>query len=251
MEKLNVRLTGFEGPLDLLLHLIDKNEIDIYDIPIAELTEQYMEFIESHSMESMSEFILMAATLLEIKSKMLLPLPQKDEQGVDPRQELVEKLIEYKRYRQAAESLAARGGVAERVFRTPDSELIDMLKSTLEKQPGDIVSELLGGISLDGLFDVFESVLMRQELRTDKVRSGFNSVEREIFTVDDKILFIRSLIAVSRKLSFREIFANGGSRMEIVVTFLAVLELIKRDEIKFRQENAFDDIMIFRRGEPA
>jgi len=101
MEKeiLNVRLTGFEGPLDLLLHLIEKNEIDIYDIPITDLTDRYMEYIESHSMDSISEFILMAATLLEIKSKMLLPLPQKEEASIDPRQELIEKLIEYKRFK--------------------------------------------------------------------------------------------------------------------------------------------------------
>jgi len=198
-------------------------------------------------MDSMSEFILMAATLLEIKSKMLLPLPQKDEPAVDPRQELVEKLIEYKRFRQVADELSVRSGVAERVFRLPEVGLMDMLKASFEKQPGELVSDLLGDISLDRLFDVFESVIMRQELRTDKVRSGFNSVMREIFTVDDKISFIRGLLVVSQKISFCEIFAGGGSRREVVVTFLAVLELIKREEILFRQENAFDDIFIFRR----
>jgi len=249
-EKLNVRLTGFEGPLDLLLHLIDQNEIDIYDIPVAELTDQYMEYIESHSMDSISEFILMAATLLEIKSKMLLPLPQKAEPSLDPRQELVEKLMEYKRFKQAADFFSARSGIAERIFRMPDDGVINMLKSALNEQPNDTVSELLGDVSLDRLFDVFESVMMRRELRADKVRGGFDSVKREIFTVDDKISFIRNLLAISRKISFREIFKRGGSRMEVVVTFLAVLELIKREEIRFRQEKVFDDIWIYR-GEPA
>lgn len=249
-EKVNVRLTGFEGPLDLLLHLIDKNEIDIYDIPIAALTDQYMAYIESHSMDSMSEFILMAATLLEIKSKLLLPLPQKEEPSFDPRRELVEKLIEYKRFKQAADELGVRSGAAERVFRMPDFEVIDMLKTALEKQPEQIVSELLGDVSLDKLFDLFESVMMRQELRTDKIRGGFDSVKREVFTVDDKISFIRNLLSIGREVRFHEIFMKGGSRMEVVVTFLAMLELIKREEIRFRQENVFDDIWIYR-GESA
>ena len=251
-DKLNVRMTGFEGPMDLLLHLIDKNEINIYDIPITELTDQYMGYIESHSMDSISEFILMAATLLEIKSKMLLPFPQKEEEACDPRQGLVEKLIEYKRFKQIADTLRSQNGVAKRVFRAPDTEVIDMLKAAFEKQPGEIVRELLADVSLDRLLEVFQSVIMRQELKVDKMRVGFSSVKREVFTVDDKISFIRNLLTLSREISFREIFEESGSRREIVVSFLAVLELVMRNEIRFRQETAFDDIWILRgRGEPA
>ncbi|MCL2699069.1 MAG: segregation/condensation protein A, partial [Defluviitaleaceae bacterium] len=219
MEKELYQLAGFEGPLDLLLHLIEKNEIDIYDIPVAELTDQYMAYISSHGlhMDSMSEFILMAATLLEIKSRLLLPLPVSDEPSVDPRQALVEKLIEYKRFKQAAAELEARGESAYRIFRPPDSGLMDMLKSALEKQPGEVVGELLGDVSLDMLFDVFESVLMRQELKTDKIRGGFNSVKRDVFTVDDKISFIRGLLSAKQQFKFREIFAGDVSRKEIIV----------------------------------
>ena len=246
MEKINIRLTDFEGPLDLLLHLIDKNEINIYDIPIAELTDQYMMYVDNHNMNSISEFILMAATLLEIKSKMLLPLPQKDEPSADPRQELVERLIEYKRFRQAADLLAARSGIANRVYRKPDSAFINILKLSLEKHSDEIVNELLSDINLDKLFDVFESVIKRQELRTDKIRCGFDSVKREIFTIDDKISFIKSLLAISKEIIFREIFSESGSRRELVVTFLALLELIKQKEVRFRQEHAFGDIFIFK-----
>lgn len=248
---MNVKLTSFEGPLDLLYHLIEKNEIDIYDIPIAELTDQYLEFLESHSMESMSEFIVMAAALLEIKSKMLLPLPKKDEPAIDPRQELVDKLIEYKRFKQAAEAFKTHSEFAEQyVFRASDSELLDMLqaagRSTAEAVPG-----LLDGVTLDSLFDVFESVISRRELKTDKIRSGFNSVRRDIFTVDDKMLFIRELLSISRRISFRTIFDQGVSKIEKVVTFLALLELIKREEVSIRQDTLFADIHIFSGGGPA
>jgi segregation and condensation protein A len=182
---------------------------------------------------------------------MLLPLPQKDEPSEDPRQELVEKLIEYKKFRQAADALGTRSGASERLFRAPDTGVMDILRAALKKHPNETVKELLSDIDLDRLFDVFESVIVRQELKTDKVRSGFSSVKREVFTVDDKIVFIKNLLSMSKKINFREIFAGSGSRREVVVTFLAVLELIKREEIRFRQKSAFDDIIIFRREEPA
>ena len=241
METLTVSLDNFVGPLDLLLHLIDKNEIDIYDIPITRLTEQYIMYINSYSqanlMDSLSDFILMAATLLEIKSKMLLPLPPKDEPSIDPREELAQKLIEYKRFKQAADELAARK--CERVFRKP-------LISKPAQQP-IIIKELLSEITLDMLYDVFESVIKQQELRMDKIHGGFNSIEREVYTVDEKITFIRHMLTISREIVFRQIFDGNGTLREAIVTFLAVLELIKREEVRFRQEDTFGDIILFTR----
>ena len=240
LEKVTVSLDSFVGPLDLLLHLIDKNEIDISDIPIAELTEQYIMYIESYSqtnlMDSLSDFVLMAATLLEIKSKMLLPQPPKDDPSVDPREELALKLIEYKMFKQAADELAARK--LERVFRKP-------LFTKTAQQP--TINELLDSINPDILYEIFQSVIKQQELKIDKVHGGFNSIKREVFTVNEKIAFIRHKLTNSREIIFSQIFEGNGTIRETIVTFLAVLELIKREEVGFRQEDTFGDIVLFNR----
>ena len=140
MENMTVKLDSFSGPLDLLYHLIEKNEIDIYDIPIAALTDQYIEFIsreENRNMDGMSEFVLMAATLIEIKSRMLLPKPAENEDEADPREELVQKLLEYKRFKGITETLAMKGEEASRTLFRERDPIIDELMKAVE--PGAVI----------------------------------------------------------------------------------------------------------------
>lgn len=159
METINIRLAAFEGPLDLLYHLIEKNEIDIYDIPIAALTEQYLAYLdaaEDRDMDGMSEFLLMAATLLEIKSKLLLPKPKaEEEEGPDPREELVQRLLEYKRIKDATETLKEREEEAALVYYKE----ADASVAKLKEQPPQELEDLLQGITMDDLYQAFRQVM--------------------------------------------------------------------------------------------
>lgn len=246
MSILQIKLEEFEGPLDLLLKLIDKNKIDIYDIPISKLTDDYLYYIKHSNtidMEEMSHFIVMATTLLEIKSKLLLP-KEKDEQtdeDIDPREELVKKLIEYKKYKMIAEKLYNTEVFADKViFKNADKNVIDNIKIKIEPT----VDEMLEGITLKDLYNVFEEVLKRKELKTDKIRSSFKSVTKALYNINDKINYIKDLIILNSKISFNKIFEESSSKEEIVVTFLAVLELIKTKDIKVIQQDIFDEIII-------
>ncbi|WP_250277949.1 segregation and condensation protein A [[Clostridium] colinum] len=246
MSLLQIKLEDFEGPLDLLLKLIDKNKIDIYDIPISKLTDDYLYCIKNKNitdMEEMSQFIVMATTLLEIKSKMLLP-KEKDEQTneeIDPREELVQKLIEYKKYKMIAEKLYNTEVFTEKVlFKNADIEAINSIKIKIEPT----VEEILEGVTLKDLYNAFEEALKRKELKTDKIRSGFKSVTKAIYNINDKIVYLKDLIKLNKKISFNKIFEESSSKVEVVVTFLAVLELIKTKDIKVIQKNIFDEIII-------
>ncbi len=233
------KLEAFEGPMELLLHLIEKNKIDIYDIPIKELTEQYMAYISDFSkrdMENMSEFLVMAATLIEIKSNMLLPksAPKDDEDETDPREELVRRLIEYKKAKKAAEFFYETQKSAEvYIFKKPDTDII--LKAR-EASPPEI-SEILDGVDLAMLYEAFRDVLKRQDVKRDKIRGGFNSVNRDLFTVEDKIQYISDLLFLKKEIKFSEAFKKNVSKPEVVVTFLAVLELIKIKKVFVKQYN--------------
>lgn len=246
MSILQIKLEEFEGPLDLLLKLIDKNKIDIYDIPISKLTDDYLYYIKHSNtidMEETSHFIVMATTLLEIKSKLLLP-KEKDEQTdeeIDPREELVKKLIEYKKYKMIAEKLYNMEVFADKViFKNADKNVIDNIKIKIEPT----VDEMLEGITLKDLYNVFEEVLKRKELKTDKIRSSFKSVTKALYNINDKINYIKDLIILNSKISFNKIFEESSSKEEVVVTFLAVLELIKTKDIKVIQQDIFDEIII-------
>lgn len=247
---ITVKLDAFEGPFDLLFHLIEKNQMNIYDIPIAELTDQYIAHIRDapiSDMDSMSLFLYMAATLLEIKSKMLLPLPQKEENdnsenSVDPREELVARLIEYKMFKNTTEFFKDKEIFGGRfVYRNEQATL----SSLIPLQPSATTSELLGTITLDELFRLFQDILRRRELKTDKIRSGFDSVQKDTFTIQEKIDFIKELLSRRQSLFFTEIFGASAGKTEKVVTFLAMLELIKSKEIRAEQENTFDDIILY------
>lgn len=239
-----VKLQVFEGPLDLLLHLIDKNKIDIYDIPIVEITNQYMDYIramEKEDLNVMSEFLVMAATLLDIKCKMLLPKEvTEDGEEEDPRQELVEQLLQYKMYKYMSYELKDRQVDGERVMYKEPTIPEEVLEYV---EPVD-VDALLGDLTLSKLNRIFQDVMKRQVDKIDPVRSKFGKLEKEEVTVAEKLEYVTQYAASHRNFSFRELLGRQNSRMQTVVTFLAILQLIKEGTICISQEQPFDDIMI-------
>ncbi len=239
-----VKLEVFEGPLDLLLHLIDKNKIDIYDIPIVEITNQYMEYIRNMQREDlniMSEFLVMAATLLDIKCRMLLPKEINEEgEEEDPRQELVEQLLQYKMYKYISYELKDREQDADMVlYRQPTipEEVAEYV------EPVDL-DRLLGDLTLQKLNAIFKDVMKRQTDKIDPVRSRFGKIEKEEVTLSGKFTYIHSYMKDHKKFSFRQLLEKQHSKMHIVVTFLAVLEMMKLGEIRVQQEETCGDIMI-------
>lgn len=239
-----VKLQVFEGPLDLLLHLIDKNKIDIYDIPIVEITNQYMEYIQAMEKEDlnvMSEFLLMAATLLDIKCRMLLPKEINEEgQEEDPRQELVEQLLQYKMYKYMAYELRDRQVEGERaIYREPD--IPEEVQEYVE--PVNL-EELLGDLTLAKLNRIFRDVMRRQDKKIDPIRSGFGKIEKEEVSLPEKLDYVEEYAVNHSVFSFRQLLKKQGSKVQLVVTFLAVLELMKTGKIKIEQKQPFDDICI-------
>ena len=239
-----VKLQVFEGPLDLLLHLIDKNKIDIYDIPIVEITNQYMEYIramEKEDLNVMSEFLLMAATLLDIKCRMLLPKEINEEgQEEDPRQELVEQLLQYKMYKYMAYELRDRQVEGERaIYREPD--IPEEVQEYVE--PVNL-EELLGDLTLAKLNRIFRDVMRRQDEKIDPIRSGFGKIEKEEVSLPEKLDYVEEYAVHHSVFSFRQLLKKQGSKVQLVVTFLAVLELMKTGKIKIEQKQPFDDICI-------
>lgn len=241
---ISVKLQEFEGPLDLLLHLIDKNKVSIFDIPIVEITNQYMDYIrgmETSDMGVMSEFLVMAATLLDIKSRMLLPA-EVDEEGeeIDPRAELVERLLEYKLYKYMSYELRERQEDAARSAFKESSMPPEVLAY---REPVD-VQELLSGITLANLNAVFRDVVKRQESRMDPVRSKFGNVEKEEINLEETISHVETYIASHPKCSFRSLLTKRKSKMQVIVTFLTILELMKTGKIEIQQDEVFADILI-------
>lgn len=239
-----VKLQVFEGPLDLLLHLIDKNKVNIYDIPIVMITEQYLEYVNAMDrtdLNVVSEFLVMAATLLDIKSKMLLPKEVNEEgEEEDPRAELVQKLLEYKMYKYMAYELKDRQVDAMRSLYK---------KSTIPpeveayKEPVDL-DELVSDVTLKKLNDIFNEIMKRQEDKVDKVRSKFGKIEKEEVNLLEKIEYVKEYARNNKTFSFRQLLMESSSKMQVVVTFLAILELIKTSFIHVEQDHTFADIII-------
>ena len=241
---INVKLEKFEGPLDLLLHLIEKNKVDIYDIPIALITDQYLEYLKAMEIEDlniMSEFLVMAATLLEIKAKMLLPKEvNEDGEEEDPRAELVEKLIEYKMYKYMSFELKDRQIDAVRtIYKAPS------LPKEVEEyiEPIDY-EKLVGDLDLAKLNQIFKSVVRKQKDKIDPVRSKFGNIEKDEVNLEEKQLYIEMYVVTHKRFSFKALLEEQPTRMEIVVTFLVILEMMKVGKIQIVQDNLFDDIMI-------
>lgn len=239
-----VKLPVFEGPLDLLLHLIDKSKIDIYDIPIVEITNQYLEYIRQMNYQDlnvMSEFMVMAATLIDIKCRMLLPKDINEEgDEEDPRAELVQQLLEYKMYKFMSYELKERMSQAARTAYRGNS-MPDEIKQY--QAPIDM-QNLISGLDLDKLNKIFESVMRRQEDKVDPIRSKFGQIEKEEVSLADKMTYIEDYIHKKNKFYFRELLEKQSSKVQIVVTFLAVLELMKTGTIGISQKELFDDILI-------
>lgn len=239
-----VKLEVFEGPLDLLLHLIDKNKVNIYDIPIVLITEQYMEYIqamEEKDLDVMSEFLVMAATLLHIKSKMLLPkeeVPEEEEE--DPRKELVERLLEYKMYKYISYELKDKQLDASRILFKPPTVPEDIKDYKEEVK----IEDLLAGLSLAKLHAIFESVLKRQVDKIDPIRSKYGDIKKEEVSLTDKMLFIEEYGMLHKTFLFRKLLETNSSKIETIIMFLGVLELMKVGKLVIEQENIFDDIFI-------
>lgn len=241
---LEVKLQVFEGPLDLLMHLIDKNKIDIYDIPIVTITEQYMDYINAmqrDDMEVTSEFLVMAATLIDIKCKMLLPKEVNDDgEEEDPRAELVEKLLEYKMYKFMADELKDRQQEADmQWFRSRN-----IPKEVSEYEAPIDFSDLIGDATLSKLNSIFQELLKRQEDKVDPIRSRFGNIEKEEIDMDAKTLYIKAYIREHDRFSFRQLLEKQHSKTEIIVTFLVMLEEMKLGEIEIEQDETFGDIII-------
>lgn len=242
--ELSYKLETFEGPLDLLLHLIEKNKVSIYDIPIAEITDQYLDYVshmEEKSMDVVSEFLVMAATLLDIKARMLLPKEVNEEgEEEDPRAELVARLLEYKTYKYMSEEFRDMELDAEKVFYKDPT-----IPREVEKyeQPVDL-DKLLDGVTLSRLQAIFESVMKRQKEKIDPVRSTFGTIKKEPVSLEEKINSVMGYARKHRKFSFRGMLMQSADRTEVVVTFLALLELMKIGKIHLTQEHLFEDMYI-------
>ena len=232
LEAYPVRLQNFEGPLDLLLHLIKKNEVSIYDIPITIITAQYLEYIDlmqEMNLDVAGEFLVMAATLVHIKSRMLLPPSEEadeEEDGADPRQDLVRQLLEYQRFKDAAAELEKREMLSRDVFvraaspaeeapfpgfrEVPVFELLTALRRVIDRLPKDSVHE----VTLDRI------------------------------TVREKMTLLLDRLRMQKEILFEELFSEARSRMELVVSFLAMLELVKVRAIRIFQEQLGGPIVI-------
>ena len=244
MENINYKLDNFEGPLDLLLHLIEKNKIDIYDIPIASITEQYLDYVSKMQivdLDLMSNFLVMAATLLEIKSKMLLP-HEKDNEGedIDPRAGLVERLIEHKKYKDLGMTLVDYESEAPNYI---------LKKPTIPKEVANYIPEidyddLLKDVTLEKLNKIFVEVLKRKEDSIDTYRSKFGVIKKEKLPLKKVIVDVLDYSKTHKKYSFRKMLDKSKNKSEVIVSFLAILELIKMGRVLVSQDGFNDDINI-------
>lgn len=241
----NIKLDVFEGPFDLLYQLIEKNKINIYDIPISDLTNQYLDYIYQNNLnlDIKSEFLVMAADLIEIKSKMLLPENKNKEAKVcDPRQELVNKLIEYKKFKEIASKLNdIQLQMNKRFFRNYS------IKDKIQTESNDYnIDELLKNITLADIFKSFENLIKLKNQKLDKVRSSFKSIKEDLYTIENQTYWLLSIIESKDELEFKEVFKSNTAKMEIVVTFLSLLELVKTKQIHIYQDDLFQNIVIKR-----
>lgn len=233
----NILIGDFEGPLDLLLHLIKKSKMEIFDIEISKITEEYIKYIDSMkelNLNIASEYLVMASELIEIKSKKLLPTKEEkeDEEDINPEEELKRRLIEYKKYKESTEVF--RNLEEKRSYyytKSPEN----MKKYSLEKLEND------GNVSLFDLLDAFQKLLERRE--ASKPRN--TKIARKEMSVKERVVKIRDILRVKKKVSFIELF-DDFSKPYVVVTFLSVLEMVKGREINIKQDNNFGDIYLER-----
>lgn len=243
-KSMEVKLEAYEGSLDLLLTLIQRHKIDIYDIPIAHLTDQYLQEVAKlpPDMGQLSEFLVMAATLLEIKSKMLLPKAkiEQAEEAEDPREALVQKLLAYKQAQAIADELRKITPKGERLPGIGDMPLLAQIK-----EDGNVAPVLdTEQVPINQLFDIFADIMARKEERRDKVRAGYGKMPRDAFTVEEKVALMRKMIEEAGELRLRALFLACQSKKEMVVTFLAILEMVRQGEVTASQPETFGDAII-------
>lgn len=235
-----VRLELFEGPLDLLLYLVKKDHLNIYDIPIAQVTKQYLQYLNLMQLLDLNiagEFLVMAATLMQLKSRMLLPTQESpaEEEEEDPRAELVRRLLEYEKFKEIAQDLRQREAKQKEIFKRPNLDTVKDLK--LESQ------EIYFEASIFDLLNAFSQALK------DIPKELFYEVIKDEFTIEEKVHEILHLLLVSSSIRISELFGKAKNKIEIIVTFLAILELIRLKEILARQRDLFAEIEITRNKE--
>ncbi|MCU0666613.1 MAG: segregation/condensation protein A [Candidatus Omnitrophica bacterium] len=233
-----IKLEVFEGPLDLLLYLVKKDHLNIYDIPITTITEQYIKYIELMQLLDLNiagEFLVMAATLMQIKSKMLLPAAEQPQEEIeeDPRAELVRRLLEYEKFKQVAEDLKKKELAQQEIFKREKPVVIDSLV------PG-VPEEAYFEASIFDLINAFSKAL------SEIPKDVFYEVIKDEFTIENKVHNLMHLLLVKDQVSASDLFRESKNKFEVIVTFLAILELIRMKEIIAQQTQAFDEIMICR-----
>jgi segregation and condensation protein A len=229
---INIKIPAFEGPFDLLLHLIRENKLDIYDIPISVITSQYLEYIEimkELNLEIAGDFLVMAATLIQIKSRMLLPPDEEAaaEEQEDPRLDLVQRLLDYQKYKEAASEL-----------RTKEEEWMRVFHKEPLAEEGEEEGELyLFDLSLFDLLDAFKKIL-------DKAPPDIVSITRETLTVKDKMSMVMEILEGKEAVRFEDLFRDGVSRVQLIITFVSLLELIRLGLARVYQEKQFGNIWV-------
>jgi segregation and condensation protein A len=235
MDSYAIQLENFEGPLDLLLHLIKKNEMDVYDIPMAEITAQYLTILDAMktlNLDVAGEFLLMAATLLHIKSKLLLPKiveEELEEEEEDPRAELVRRLLEYQKYKDVSLTLDSQPQLGRDLF------------ARVAPEP-EVLEEAEAGFVAVGLFDLLEAL---QEVLKENPEQQVHVINMEQLSVTDRINSILSSLQGRESVAFTDLFSGGINRNEVIVTFLALLELVKLRMVRFMQNTHHGNIWLF------
>ena len=229
----NTKLENFDGPLDLLLYLVKQSEIEIKDIFVSQVTDQFLEYlkgIDDLDVEKASEYLAMAATLLEIKSRALLPQLEFEDVAIeDPEQALIRKLEEYKMFKDEAQQLKTMENV-DRFYKDPDDNAYD-------------VRVVYKDFNLDGLIKAFVNVMTKADIR-ESIKTARKAIPKEIFTVKDKISYIRNVLTERNSCSFYELFLPDCTRGELITTFQAMLELLKLQYILCEQNGVYEDITI-------
>ncbi len=240
-----VKLEVFEGPLDLLLYLIEKSKVDIKDVSITEITDQYLDYLltlQEFDLEIASEFLVMAATLIQIKSKSLLPvtkdssLPSDSEEELDTQEQLIERLIQYKRFKEITAKLKEREKQQAQIYFKRKNDTADFI------DPNDIIPQIMA----EELISAFKNALssFNNTKNIEDTPKGIKQIKRDKYTIREKKLLLLNTLKIKKKLTFYSLMKECSCKLEIIISFLALLELIKDNRISLTQRAPFNDILI-------
>jgi len=236
-----IKLDVFEGPFDLLVYLIENARMSVYDIQVSEITKQYIAYIEQMKaldVNVATEFMVLAAALIEIKSKMLLPRMKPEGEGIveeDPRAELVQRILEYKRFKSAAELLELQEEQSQRIFEKPKEDL-----APFTKEPDEYLN-----LDLNQFVKVFLLFLQKKK-KMEEIKRNYAKVERQKITIESKIEFIKNLFRFKekKKLSFKELLTPESNRYDVVLTFVSMLEMIRQKTVHVKQNVNYGEILL-------